>query len=225
MKPAGRIGFLSFFSKGAFLMSRNWLTSLCIAAACLGAFRAAHAQYTGPVYPGGIQYVPSQPAPVYPGTFPAQPTYPTQPMYPTYPGQPTYPSYYYPPSVTNPNGIAGATSSSSMRWDPYRGWVTDTQNTAVLNSATSAGRAPAPGSSIQYYNYWNGTQWVRGSRWLGMDGQWHGENNTTTVMPDGSTSNTTVYRNVAPTTGGTSSGATQPATNPVQNLINNLIPR
>jgi hypothetical protein len=90
--------------------------------------------------------------------------------------------YYY-----DPNAVVNRTGTSSKYWDPYRGWVTHTQNTTILNSATSPGRAPMPGTSIQYYNYWNGSQWVRGARWLGQDGQWHGENANTMSGPNGST--------------------------------------
>jgi hypothetical protein len=121
----------------------------------------AHAQYFGPISPSN----------------PPAAAFPTTGNYPVYPQPPIY--------YTNPNGVAGVTGGGSAVWDPYRGWVTSTNNTTVLNSATSPGRAPAPGSSIQYYNYWNGTQWVRGSRWLGQDGLWHGEDANTVFRPNG----------------------------------------
>lgn len=97
------------------------------------------------------------------------------------------------PSPYDPNAVAGGSSSSSGYWDPYRGWVTNTRNTTVLNSALSPGRAPMPGTSIQRYNYWDGTQWVRGERWLGQDGMWHGRNSQTITGPSGSTTNDVLY--------------------------------
>lgn len=68
--------------------------------------------------------------------------------------------YYYPqgpsgfvtgnPSPAyDPNAVVGGTATSSAYWDPYRGLVTQRQDTTVLNSATSAGRAPDAGSPIQ----------------------------------------------------------------------------
>jgi hypothetical protein len=156
-------------------MSRRLISRLGLAGlAWLGALAAApaaRAQYVGPISP----YNP--PAPGY------APQY-----YPQY-----YPQHAPGGFVTgnttyyDPNAVAGRTGSGSAYWDPQRGWVTDTQNTTVLNSATSAGRAPAAGSQVQYYTYWNGSQYVQGTRWLGQDGLWHGENTNTVVGPNGST--------------------------------------
>lgn len=141
----------------------------------------AGAQYYPPPYtipPNAGYYTPAAP-PVY---------------YPTTPGgfvtgnpSPVFGGYY------DPNRPVAGTGSASSYWDPYRGWVTNTQSTTVLGSALSPGRAPMPGMGIQNYNYWNGSQWVQGQRWLGMDGQWHGVNTGTQVTPGGSTSETTVY--------------------------------
>jgi hypothetical protein len=121
------------------------------------------------------------PPPSPPGYVQPTPTY----IYPVTPGglvtgNPS--PYYY-----DPNAVVNNASTSSMYWDPYRGWVTNTQNTSFLNSATSSGRAPMAGTSIQYYTYWNGSQWVQGTRWLGQDGQWHGDHANTVVGPNGST--------------------------------------
>lgn len=130
--------------------------------------------YVGPVSPNGQpQYVqPTMTYPQAPGGFVT--------------GNPT--------PVYDPNAVVGGNGSGMTYWDPYRGWVSHTQNTSVLNSATSEGRAPAAGSTIQSYNYWDGTQWVQGTRWLGQDGLWHGTNANTVVGPNGSThQNMTVY--------------------------------
>jgi hypothetical protein len=131
------------------------------------------------------------------GYYPAQPyTVPPQvgAYYPVQPGgfitgnpSPTFPGY-------DPNRPVAGSGSGSMHWDPYRGWVTNTQQTTVLNSALSPGRAPIPGSAVQNYGYWQGNQWIQGQRWLGQDGLWHGTNTGTTFTPNGGTvENTTVY--------------------------------
>ncbi len=100
-----------------------------------------------------------------------------------------WPRYGYNPNRPVAGGMSGYTY-----WDPYRGWVTNSNRTQVLNSALSPGRAPSAGSSIQIYQYWNGTQWVQGQRWLGQDGLWHGTNTSTQPLPNGgSNSNTTIY--------------------------------
>jgi hypothetical protein len=136
--------------------------------------------YYYPVQPGG--FVTGNPSPYpYPGVMPAP--MPVVPITP-YPGTPYY----------DPNARVTGTSSAMTYWDPARGWVTNTGQTSVLNSAYSPGRGPMPGTAIQNYNYWNGYQWVQGQRWLGADGLWHGVNTDTAVNPTGGTSsNTTVY--------------------------------
>lgn len=178
------------------------LLSLSLFAA-LSSAGVAHAQYVGPVNPN---YPPPRqrftpPAPYTPTPPPAPYTPPPAPYTPTYPsvnGVVTgNPSYY-----VDPNGIAGQRSRGSYYYDPARGWVTNTNNTTILNSATSGGRAPTDPSQIQYYNYWNGSAWVRGSRWLGQDGLWHGDNTVTNYHPNGTDTNRVVYApnpNASPT--------------------------
>lgn len=181
--------------------TRRSLSFAALAALAVGS--QSQAQYVGPVSPytppNGPSYQPYAPA------MTPQPYYPTnQPAY--YPANnggytPGNPSVYY-----NPNAVVAGNASGSMYWDPQRGWVTNTQQTTVLNSATSPGRAPLDASSVQYYNYWNGSQWVRGSRWLGQDGLWHGEDTNTVMNPNGSSSSTTVYRSAPGGAGATNHG-------------------
>lgn len=163
------------------------MMSLGVVAACSTA--QAQVPYTIPPTTGVYH-------PVHPGGFV---TGNPSPVYPSYP---TYPTY-------DPNRPVGGSSSSSGYWDPYRGWVTHTNNTTVLNSALSPGRAPMPGTSIQNYNHWNGSQWVRGQRWLGRDGQWHGVNSDTRFGPNGSTTDNHVYYyNPIQPNGGSTTGTT-----------------
>lgn len=177
-------------------------------ATVLGLDGRANAQYpTRTIGIGGynISIQPNQPfQPVQPGYVPQpnpgfypqpNPGYVPQPAPGIVTGNPSFPFY-------NPNGVANATGSGNMYWDPARGWVTNTQTDTVLNSALSPGRAPAAGAQVQYYNYWDGTQWVRGTRWLGQDGLWHGQHSDTTVTPNGSSTNNTVYYAPNPNAGG-----------------------
>ncbi len=101
------------------------------------------------------------------------------------------PSLTVPPFVPNPP-VARYGSGYSY-WDPYRGWVTHSRSSTVLRSALSPGRAPAPGSGIEHYRYWDGTRWVSGRRWVGQDGQWHGHHSETRHGPNGSTSEDVIY--------------------------------
>lgn len=162
-------------------MTRTYMLT-AVALGVLGWASYAPAQYYPPPYtvPPGGSYYPAQPG----GFMTGNPS----PM-PVAPVPAPYPGPYY-----DPNARVAGNASSSMSWDPNRGWVTNTQQTGVLNSALSPGRAPMPGTAVQTYNYWNGTQWVQGTRWLGQDGLWHGTNTDTMVNPTGGTSsNTTVY--------------------------------
>ncbi len=100
---------------------------------------------------------------------------------------------------TNPNGLSSA--SSSAVFDPFTGQVHE-NNTVVLNSANSPGRIPLTGTK-RHYRYWDGSRWVTGVSWIGVDGMPHGEHHDTVMHADGSTSTTTTYRsapkNVKPT--------------------------
>lgn len=130
----------------------------------------ASAQYTGPVnvYPqqGQTPYYPVVPGGLVTGN----------------------PTPYY-----NPNAIVAGGGGGMTYWDPNRGWVTHSQTSYVLNSATSPGRYVAPGTSIQYYRYWNGSQWINGRRWFGQDGLWHGDHTQTTFGPNGTNQTNVAY--------------------------------
>jgi hypothetical protein len=149
-----------------------------------------------------------------PYTVPSPPSY----YYPVQPGgfvtgnpSPYTPYTPYNPGYYDPNRPVAGTASGSMYWDPYRGWVTNTAQTNVLNSAYSPGRGPMPGTSIQNYNYWNGAQWVQGQRWLGADGQWHGVNTDTAPNPSGGTSSNTTIYSLQPSSRGPAMNNTKPA--------------
>jgi hypothetical protein len=167
------------------------LAALLTAFAALGT-GSARAQFdpTPPAPPAPYPGAPAPPAP-YPGA-PA----PSAPA--PYPGAPAPGTV--PPVITgngspyDPNRIVGATPREFVgwAWDPYLGWVPRYSSTTVTESALSPWRDTImPGTVPQNVDYWTTDpvtgQPVRhhGMRWLGQDGQWHGDLTETSRGPGG----------------------------------------
>lgn len=180
-----------------------------------------------------MPYYPQQRPQGFPAQQPqARPAFAGQPI----PNAPRQGSPYYPqspsggfqpnPAPYDPNQVIHQQQSGSMYWDPQRGWITNTQNHDILNSATSPGRDTImPGTSVQQYNYWDGTRWVRGTRWLGQDGLWHGEHSDTVIDANGNSHENKQTYAPNPMAGAGSTGTPRAGTAPPRGLTTQPVPQ
>jgi hypothetical protein len=135
----------------------------------------------------------------------AQYPYPPQPQFNPQQFQPPQPQFnpqqFQPPPAYDPNQVVGYQNQGNWVQDPVTGqWRQNTQADTTYNSANSPGRNTMVPGSRQNYTYKDASgRLVQGTRWLGQDGLWHGDQSTTSQNATGGLLRDNVHYNRPPT--------------------------